>query len=118
MIVLTKGVSNQSMILTLSEMRVDTLSDCLIVFTNITTNDSVSITLGNGDDTSIYPDRYNKYLINISLFSNVPSGQYNYEAFEVNTNTLLETGRLLLQPSVNIIRDGYTTETTIKGYAG
>jgi hypothetical protein len=126
MLLITKGVTDQTIIVSLSESKTITAPYYLFVFTLVGGSDIVNIIKFYSDDLSEYPDRFNEFDIDETLFSNVPAGQYSYSVYEQesSTNTVttglnkIECGKMVLNPATEITRDGYTTTTTVKGYAG
>lgn len=126
MLVLTQG-TNSNIVVTLNDSKSIATPYYLFVFTNITTNDIVKSIYPSGADLSDYPERFNEFAIDvITLFANKPFGQWYYDVYEQASSTnlditglnMVECGKMKLNPSTNIIQNGYTTETTIKGYAG
>jgi hypothetical protein len=97
------------------------------VFTNVSTKVQFKINVNSTSDSSLYKSRINVFSFNtITLFATAQAGQYSYEVYEqassVNTNpsglNLVECGKMLLQPSTNLIQQGYAPTTTYKGYGG
>ena len=126
MIVYTIGTQSDT-IVTLNESTTIENPYYLFVFTNVSTKVEYKIIVNSASDTSAYPERVNIYQFNtITLFSTAQAGQYSYEIYEqassVNTNptglNLVECGKMLLNPSANIIQQGYEPTTIYKGYAG
>lgn len=126
MLVITKGVEDQRIIVSLNESKTIPTPYYLFVFTNVTTNDKVNIIKLYSEDLSAYTDRYNEFTIDETLFDGVPAGQYGYVVYEqessTNTDTTglnqVECGKMVLNPATEITKNGYTTATEIKGYAG
>jgi len=120
MLVITKSSTSsiQKIILTLDESKTVNGSDYIITFTNVSTKQTVSITFIPADDISDSPSRYNEFNINGNAFADVPHGQYNYEVLEVDTDIIIENGKMNLLPETNNIIKGYEATTTIRGYAG
>jgi hypothetical protein len=126
MIVYTIGTQSET-IVTLNESTTIANPYYLFVFANVSTKVEFKIIVNSTSDTSAFPDRANIYNFNtITLFSTAQAGQYSYEIYEQasssNTNTtglnLVECGKMLLNPSANLIQQGYEPETIYKGYAG
>ena len=126
MIVYTIGTQSET-IVTLNESTTITNPFYLFVFTNVSTKVEYKIVVDSASDSSEFPERANIYNFNtITLFSSAQAGQYSYEVYEqqssVNTNpsglNLVECGKMLLNPSANLIQQGYEPTTTYKGYAG
>lgn len=126
MLIITKGATGHKIIVSLNESKTLNNAYYLFVFTNVTTNDIVNIIYSHSVDLSDYPDRFNEFDIDETLFADVPSGQYIYDVYEQmsNSNTditglnKIECGKMTLNPATEITRNGYTTGTQIKGYAG
>ena len=82
------------------------------------------VTVEGITDVSMYPNRYNKYLITVNThFSNKPEGFWDYTVYLIgDTNKVAETGVMKLesgtQDKLNDIADTYTptTNTTFKTY--
>lgn len=126
MIVYTIGQQTET-IVTLNESTTITNPYYLFVFTNVSTKVQYKIIVNSASDTSEFPERANIFQFNtITLFASAQPGQYSYEVFEqksaVNLNpsglNLVECGKMLLNPSANLIQQGYEPETTYKGYGG
>lgn len=126
MLLITKGTALQTIIVTLSESKTITAPYYLFVFSLVGGSDVIKFIKHYADDTSDYPDRYNEFSIDETLFDDVPAGQYSYDVYEQESSSntdpdglnKVECGKMVLNPAAEITRDGYTTETTIKGYAG
>lgn len=122
MIVLTKGVTS-TIVVTLTEKQLLTNPNYLFVFTGRTTNTEVKFVLLNAADISQYKDRYNKFSIANTLFTNAKPQQYTYNIYEqsstINTDptglNLLETGLMELRQSSTVFTEpeGSTTEFII-----
>lgn len=106
MLVLTKGVTS-NIVVTLTEKQLLTAPNYLFVFTGRTTNTEIKFVLLNAADVSQYKNRYNKFSIASSRFTNAKIEQYVYNIYEQTSTTntdqtglnLLETGLMeLLQP--------------------
>ena len=126
MIVYTIGQQSDTYV-TLNESTTLANPYYLFVFTNVATKVEYKQIVNSTSDTSAYPDRINVYNYNtITLFASAQAGQYSYEVYEqissTNTNpsglNLVECGKMLLNPSVNLIQQGYEPTTIYKGYAG
>lgn len=126
MIVYTIGQQSDTLV-TLNESTTIVNPYYLFVFTNVSTKVVYTQIVNSASDTSSYPDRINIYTFNtITLFATAQAGQYSYEVYEQvsssNINptglTLVECGKMLLNPANNLIQQGYEPTTTYKGYAG
>lgn len=118
--VLTRGAT-QNVYLTLTEKEVLINPNYLFVFTNVSSNRTVSFVKLNATDTSLYKSRYNKFSFIVNtLFPAALLGQYNYNIYEqasaVNTDptglTLLETGLMELKETTVI----FTNHTSVNTY--
>lgn len=118
MILLKKNNGTTNIIVTLNESKSTGAQSYVFTFTNVVTNGVIAVTFSSDDDISNAPYRYNEFALNTALFDTVDAGQYNYTVKEVSTNNILENGKMVLQPEVEIIKHGYNPATTIKGYAG
>lgn len=117
MIVLTKGTASENIVLTLDEKKTLASPTYVIAFTNATTKDVISITLGT--DLSAYKDRYNEFAIaTLTAFVSAVAGQWTYIVTEQTSNVQVEVGRMLLNPATDFAFTGYQPATTYKGYAG
>lgn len=122
MIVLTKGVTS-TIVVTLTEKQLLTNPNYLFVFTGRTTNTEVKFVLLNASDISQYKERYNKFSISNTLFTNAKPQQYTYNIYEQTSTTntdptdlnLLETGLMELRQSSTVYTEpeGSTTEFII-----
>ena len=126
MIVYTIGQQSDTYV-TLNESTTLANPYYLFVFTNVATKVEYKQIVNSTSDTSAYPDRINVYNYNtITLFATAQAGQYSYEVYEqlssTNTNpsglNLVECGKMLLNPSANLIQQGYEPTTIYKGYSG
>ena len=126
MLVYTKGQQSDTLV-TLNESTTLTNPYYLFVFTNVSTKVEYKTIVNSTSDTSEYPTRINIYTFNtITLFATAQAGQFSYEIYEQESSTnlnpvglgLVECGKMLLNPSVNLIQQGYEPTTTYKGYAG
>jgi hypothetical protein len=127
MIVLTKGNTSESFVVTLNEKRTLATGYYLFLFTHFTTRNIVAKIYAFAEDDSSYPDRYNSFEINTqSLFGGGPVGQWFYQVYEQespsNTDpeglTQVECGVMVLNPQVEFEREQYDINTTFKQYAG
>lgn len=126
MLVYTIGTNTDTYI-TLTESTTLVAPYYLFIFENISTKVQYTVIVNSTSDLSEYPERYNRFAIDVAtLFATAQAGQYLYDVYEqasaVNTNptglNLVETGRMLLKPATNLIKQGYEPQTTYKGYAG
>jgi len=126
MLVYTKGQQIDTLV-TLNESTTIANAYYLFVFTNVSTKVEYKTIVNSTSDTSEYPTRINIYTFNtITLFATAQAGQFSYEIYEQQSSTnlsptglnLVECGKMLLNPSVNLIQQGYEPTTTYKGYAG
>lgn len=121
MIVLTKGVTS-AIVLTLTEKQLLNNPNYLFVFTGRSTKTTVKFVLLNNADISPYKDRYNKFSIAHTLFTNAKVQQYTYNVYEQasTTNTdptglnLLETGIMDLKQSVTVFTEPQDATTEFK----
>lgn len=108
MLVLNKGVTS-TIVVTLTEKQLLTNPNYLFIFTGRTTNTDLAFVLLNAADISLYKDRYNKFSLAHTLFTNEKIQDYTYNIYEQastsNLNptglTLLETGIMQLKQSTN-----------------
>jgi len=120
------GESEQYIVVTLNEKRTLGEGYYLFVFTNDTTKDVVTKVYAMTDDVSVYPDRYNKFLIETgSIFGDYLPGQWSYQVYQSETSTTtptglteIERGLLDLLPAAEFAYDKYSLATTYKAYNG
>lgn len=117
MILLTKGLTNQKIIVTLWEAVTVSNPTYVFKFTSVSLKDSEQITFNytKANDLSNYQDRFNKFLFDQTLVTNLPAGQYRYSVTEQQTGIVLEVGKMLLKPQIIIQKNGYTTTTERNG---
>lgn len=128
MLQFTQGDHSAEIILTLTELV--TINDpyYLFVFTHVTTKDVVAFVLGEADDQSNYPERYNKFIIDVAdLFDGKSTGEWHYAVYQQSdpinidpeiSEGLLEYGKLILESSTSFEYTIYDTATTYKAYNG
>lgn len=112
MLVLNKGVSS-TIVVTLTEKQLLTAPNYLFIFTGRTTNTQVKFVLLNGVDLSIAKSRYNRFLIDASLFATAKVQEYIYNIYEQSSVdnldptglNMLETGMMQLKQSVEIFTE-------------
>jgi hypothetical protein len=126
MVILTIENSIDNMILTLNEKKTISAPFYLFVFENVTTKAQVKFLLNSTTDLSLYPGRYNDFVINTSVkFAGATTGQWNYNIYEQasSTNTdstgLLEVecGKMILTTD-QFNYEGYEATTNYQGYGG
>ena len=92
----------------------------------MTTKDQVKFVLNSTADLSLYPGRYNDFVINTSIvFNGKTIGQWSYHVYEqdssTNTNTTglleVENGKMILTTD-QYNYEGYEATTSYTGYAG
>jgi len=90
---LTKG-QTQGVILTLTEKELLTNPNYLFVFTNRSSNTTISFVKLYATDLSLYKDRFNEFSITTNTyFSTALNGQYDYQIYEqVSTSNTNPTG--------------------------
>ena len=120
--------TDAELILTLTELVTITEPFYLFVFTHVMTKDVVAFVMGEVDDESNYPQRYNKFTIDASVvFAGKPTGEWHYEVYEQDndTNTIpgaaggvLEYGKLILNRSTEFEYSQYESTTSYKAYNG
>lgn len=127
MLVLTKGQTAETIIVTLNEKRTLSTGYYLFYFEHITTGQTATKIFSFSEDESLYPDRYNKFTVNTSIvFLNKDSGEWTYKIYEqasgVNVDpaglTLVEYGILKLNAATTFAFETYEAETTYKKYNG
>lgn len=117
MILFKKGEAS-NFIVTLNESKTVAYPTYIFNFTHITLKTVVTLTYLSTDDLSDYPLRFNEFAVEENVFDDAPIGQYSYEVIEEETDTILEVGKMLLQPSTNIEKNGYETKAQRTGFGG
>lgn len=117
-----------TIIVTLTELVTIPNPFYLFVFYNVTTKDVVSLVLSAANDTSLYPKRYNSFVINPSvLFASHLPGEWHYTVYQqasaVNTDPLqaagaIELGKMYLDRGTAFAYTKYDTPQSFKAYAG
>lgn len=115
-------------ILTLSESVTLSSPYYLFVFKHVLTKNEVKFIKSVVEDTSTAQGRYNQFNINPSvLFSDEEPGEWHYKVYEqesaVNTDvamagTILEQGKLMLNPAKEFTHKKYNSTTGFKTYNG
>ena len=126
MVILTIENSIDNMILTLNEKKTISAPFYLFVFENVTTKAQVKFVLNSTTDLSLYPGRYNDFVINTSVkFAGATTGQWNYNIYEQASSTNTDsTGLLEVECGKMILTtdqynyEGYEATTSYTGYAG
>jgi len=103
-------------IVTLNESKTIAEPNYVFKFRHITLKEEVTVTYNFNNDLSDYPSRYNKFNMLAATFQNATAGQYTYEVVEEQTDTILEVGKMLLQPSTITTKNGYNTQAQRAGY--
>lgn len=126
MVVLTRESISDNIIVTLNEKKTITAPYYLFVFENVTTKELVKFVKNSTTDISLYPGRYNDFVINTSsYFGQSTTGQWKYTIYEQtsssNTNTTdlneVENGKMILTTDL-FNYEGYEATTAYKGYGG
>jgi hypothetical protein len=126
MVILTRESIADNLIVTLNEKKTISAPFYLFVFENVTTKVQVKFVLNSVTDLSLYPGRYNDFVINTSVkFAGATTGQWNYNIYEQasssNTNTTglleVECGKMILTTDL-FNYEGYEATTNYQGYGG
>jgi len=121
MIILNKSNSEEHIIVTLNESKTITNPYYLFVFTNATTKEVVNLILNSQDDESLYPQRFNDFIIDTSsIFEDATVGQYQYQVYEQESDSntditglnLVECGKMNLTETATEIYTTFDTTTT------
>ncbi len=127
MLIITKGLAGQTFIVTLNEAKTVLTSYYLFRIQSVGTSDLVELFYSSAEDTSSYPERFNEFNVDETLFESVAVGQYKYTVYEAFSPrygnyedlNIVETGQLEVRPATNINRLGYeATPGQRRGYAG
>lgn len=109
MLNLTLGAT-ETIYLTLKEAQTLTSPNYLMRFVQRTTNDEVAFVLRSSDDVSPYPERYQKFLIDVDQRFCGQVGEYHYYIYEQASQSnldpdlagaLLEQGLARLNPAAD-----------------
>lgn len=117
-----------NVVLTLNELITISNPYFLFVFKHVGTKDIVTLLLSPADDLSLWPERYNKFLINPSIvFAGKHPGEWHYTVYEqasssnVDPSTsgeIIENGKLMLGREVEFEFKKYESGTSFKTYNG
>ncbi len=128
MLQFTQGNTAESFIVTLNEKKTLTAPYYLLHFKNSQTFDVVTTVINSTSDLSSYPERFNKFTINVAtLFLNKNTGDWQYNIYEQasSSNTdptlsgaLVETGKMKLTPSTAFAYKAYSKDQSFKAYKG
>lgn len=123
MLVLRQGLTADNIVVTLAEKIILPVPYFVFVFTHVTTKQVVTYLPALIDDISIAKQRYNEFIIPMSLFAGKAPGQWQYKIFEATTSTpittglnLLENGKMVLVDAKTVSLIGYNSITTMSGY--
>jgi len=104
--------SNQNIFISLTDKRLTTSNTYVFKFVNQVTFEEVVLTL---NDISLYKNRYSKFLIPSTSFTNKTKGFWNYYVTQTGSgNVVIATGKMLLETE-NLSIDGVTR---YEGYNG
>lgn len=126
MVILTRENITDNLIVTLNEKKTISAPHYLFVFENVTTKEQVKFVLNSTTDLSLYPGRYNDFVINTSVkFAGATTGQWMYNIYEQDSSTNtdstglleVETGKMILTTDL-FNYEGYEATTSFKGYGG
>ncbi len=126
MLLFTQG-EEKSIVLTLNEKATLNEPYYLLVFTQITTKETLSIIFFSGDDASEYPQRYNQFTMPADFFTDKTPGQWQYVAYEQESSTntdveqtagVVEYGKAQLSKASAFEFPSYQPETSYTVYAG
>lgn len=127
MIIINKDNNEQSIICTLTEKTTITQAFYLFVFDSVVIGRTYKFIKSVNDDESIYPNRYNEFIIDASvIFANAPLGQYQYKVYQQDNGTnediaglpIVEQGKAILKETETPVYSGLDVETQYKGYGG
>lgn len=80
------------------------------MFTHVLTKKQVTFSRDQSDDTSLYQDRYNAFMIDTSQFTEV--GEWHYTVTEDQTGIVLEYGKMIITRDFNYTMYGSATSYT------
>ena len=125
MLHLTKGNTDQQIVLTLAEkLTVSVNYEYLFNFVHATTKQVVVLVRTPAEDSSTYPEKFNEFDIDTSVtFLNFPPGEYLYTVWERSTITnivgaVLEQGKLQLLKENEFTYTKYNPGTSYAAYQG
>lgn len=105
-------------IFTLTELV--TVSDPIydFVFTHVLTKQTVSFSLTPADDISLFQERYNEFLIDVTqfYFDGAGIGEWHYVVTEHQTGIILEQGKMIITRDFNYTK--YAGATNYTAYEG
>jgi len=125
MLHLTKGNTDQQIVLTLAEkLTVSVDYEYLFNFVHATTKQVVVLVRTPAEDSSTYPEKFNEFDIDTAVtFLNFPPGEYLYTVWERSTITnivgaVLEQGKLQLLKENEFTYTKYNPGTSYAAYQG
>lgn len=128
MLTLNYGATNEKIVVTLTELVTLELPFYLFVFIHVETKAAVAKVFTTADDESTHQTRYNKFSIDTAtLFNLQPVGEWHYRVYQQDNDTntdpdlaagLIESGKLILNPSEAFAFNKYEEATTYKVYNG
>ena len=119
MLHLTKGNTADHIIVTFTERKTLATPTYRVTFTHVVLKDVVVLDLLPAADISIYPERFNEFIIDTSVvFAASTDGQWQYKVIELTTNIEIENGKMKLSKATDFSFTGYQPATTYKGYGG
>lgn len=128
MLDLNYGAVNEKIVVTLTELVTLELPFYLFIFTHVETKEQVTKIFAIADDESTHQTRYNKFNIDTAtLFNGQPVGEWHYRVYQQDNDTnidpsqaagLIESGKLILNPSAAFTFSKYDEATTYKSYNG
>lgn len=126
MIELTKGKTDDRIVVTLNES--SRLNDPFFLFVFTSSMGGESIKWIAGEDESNHPERFNQFTINTAVvFEDIPDGQYHYKVYEQeddentdenNSYRLVEQGQMRLRAPEGDTYTEYSVSTDYKAYNG
>lgn len=128
MLLFTQSNTQQRIVVTLTEKVTLSNPYFLFVFTHTETKQVVSFIKSGVDDISLYPNRYNLFVIDCTdVFNLSAQGEWIYKVYEQEsddnddvslTGDLLEIGKMQLTGTRSTVFTEPTITTTFKAYDG
>lgn len=115
MLVFKKGVG-KIFIVTLNESKTIAEPTYVFNFRHITLKITLTKEYSFNEDVSDYPSRCNEFIMPEDFFDEAREGQYTYEVIEKETDTILEVGKMLLQPATLTNKNGYSKQAQRAGF--
>lgn len=128
MLLFTATNTEENINVTLTEKVILTTPFYLFHFLHVETRQVVAFVLSDEDDISVFPERFNQFVIDCTdVFNMRPDGQWIYKVYEqedednidpAEATTLLEQGKMQLTGNRPAVYTMYQSTTTFNAYNG